>query len=252
MSDNIETIIDSGKRYYDMMGSDKHGRYRSWQHCYGIFSKLKNKDLSAEDLDYLSLHLSFYLASWGMYRGSCFILQCDYTVHITAIQELMKDDYIKLWGITCDDLRHTENLDLLFSLSDKLKEIYRDIRITANKSIGKPLPSVGISDILITKILMGTMGCVPAYDRFFCEAVKHCKVASTSFSKKSIKELRQFYLDHNEIFEKLRIEMSKGMIDYPQMKVIDMCFWQIGYEEDAASSDISPKGDLSLKITSQL
>lgn len=237
MSDSLQTIIESGMRYYHMVRSDEHGRYQSWQHCYGNFSKLKNKDLSAEEIDYLSLHLSFYLASWGMYRGSSFLLQRDYTVHIPAIQELMKPQYRQLWGIACDALMLPENLDALFSLSDKLKKLYNDIRIAANLSIGKPSPSMGISDVLITKILMGTMGCVPAYDRFFCAAVKHCNVSSELFSKNSIKKLSLFYLEHNDIFEKCRTEMSKGWIDYPQMKVIDMCFWQTGYDEDTAGAD---------------
>ncbi len=236
MPDEMQMIIESGMRYYDMVRSDMHGRYQSWEHCYGVFSKYKDKELSEDDLDYLSLHLSFYLASWGMYRGSSFLLQRDYTVHISAIQELMKPQYRQLWGIKCDALAQQENLTTLFALSDELKKIYSEIRITANLSINKPAPSVGISDVLITKILMGTMGCVPAYDRFFCSAVNHCKASSALFSKQSIKKLCLFYAEHSALFEKCRKEMSRGWIDYPQMKVIDMCFWQIGYDEDIANA----------------
>lgn len=236
LPNEMQTIIESGMRYYDMVRSDIHGRYQSWEHCYGIFSKLKDKKLSKDDFDYLSLHLSFYLASWGMYRGSSFLLQRDYTVHIPAIQELMKSQYRQLWGIKCSALEQAENLTTLFTLSEALKTIYNEIRIAANQSINKPAPSVGISDVLITKILMGTMGCVPAYDRFFCSAVKHCKASSALFSKQSIKKLCLFYEQHREIFEKCRAEMSQGWIDYPQMKVIDMCFWQIGYDEDIAAA----------------
>ncbi len=235
MLNDLQTIIEGGMRYYDMVHTDIHGRYHSWEHCYGVFSKYKDKELTAEDLDYLSLHLSFYLASWGMYRGSSFLLQRDYTVHIPAIQELMKPQYRQLWGIKCITLTQTGNLTTLFMLSEKLKELYSEIRIAANLSINKPAPSVGISDVLITKILMGTMGCVPAYDRFFCSAVKHCKASSALFSKQSIKKLCLFYEEHSDVFEKCRSEMSRGWIDYPQMKVIDMCFWQIGYDEDIAN-----------------
>ncbi|HML19886.1 MAG TPA: hypothetical protein PKD74_04890 [Candidatus Dependentiae bacterium] len=234
MLNDMQHIIVSGLRYYNMIRADEHGRYRSWEHCYGVFSKYRAKELTSAELDYLSLHLSFYLASWGMYRGSSFLLQRDYTVHIPAIQELMKPQYLALWDVKCNVLIRQENLDSLFVLSEKLKMIYSSMRVTANLSIDKPAPCVGISDVLITKILMGTMGCVPAYDRFFCSAVKRCKVSSALYNIHSIQKLCAFYAMNEETFEKCRTVMSQGRIDYPQMKVIDMCFWQIGYEDEFA------------------
>lgn len=47
---------------------NKYHRYRSWDICYNAFN-------SKVETDNLSLHLAFYLASWGMYRGS---LKCTY------------------------------------------------------------------------------------------------------------------------------------------------------------------------------
>lgn len=42
------------------------------------------------NLDYLSLQLAFYLASWGMYRGSSFLLQKYYRVHIHVERDFMQ------------------------------------------------------------------------------------------------------------------------------------------------------------------
>ena len=71
----------------------------------------------------MSLQLAFYLASWGMYRGSLFLLQKDYKVHIPVVKE---------------------------------QELKNQLSFT-----------------LITKILMGTLGCVPAYDRYFIAGIKN-------------------------------------------------------------------------------
>ncbi|VEJ05791.1 Uncharacterised protein [Campylobacter lari] len=38
--------------------------------------------------------LSFYLASWGMYRGSSFLLRYDYKIYKTILEELLAID---LW-----------------------------------------------------------------------------------------------------------------------------------------------------------
>lgn len=72
------------------------------EHCNNVFNEKhvelmeKRKschDLSDEDYDYLALHLSFYLASWGMYRGSSMLLSTDYKIHIPIVKELMKEEY---------------------------------------------------------------------------------------------------------------------------------------------------------------
>lgn len=38
---------------------------------------------------------------------------------------------------------------------------------------------------LITKILMGTLGCVPVYDRYFIDGIKDQKVTTGNYNPKS-------------------------------------------------------------------
>lgn len=43
------------------------------------------------------LQLGFYLAGWGMYRGSTFLLQHAYTVHLGAVDCLASPRFARLW-----------------------------------------------------------------------------------------------------------------------------------------------------------
>ena len=90
--------------------------------------------------------------------------------------------------------------------------------------------------MLITKILMGTLGCVPAYDRFFVDGIKKHKVTTQEYSRKSVRKLAEFYEAHNDRLEEARRGMRTEDLVYPQMKLLDMGFWQIGFERDAAGA----------------
>ncbi|QGS10183.1 hypothetical protein FOC40_01340 [Schaalia odontolytica] len=87
-----------------------------------------------------------------------------------------------------------------------------------------------MSPVLITKILMGTLGCVPAYDRFFQDGVAKYKVTTQEYSPESVLRLVDFYEAHNDRLEEVRRGMKRDDLIYPQMKVLDMGFWQIGFE----------------------
>ena len=93
-----------------------------------------------------------------------------------------------------------------------------------------------VSPVLITKILMGTLGCVPAYDRFFQDGVATYKVTTQEYSLESVRKLAKFYEAHNDRLEEARRGMQTDDLIYPQMKLLDMGFWQVGFEKDAGSA----------------
>lgn len=223
MSD-IDKILDSAKLYYKYKNV-KHGRYRSWEHCYKHFKEAREKkDRNNPDvIDYLSLHLAFYLASWGMYRGSSFLLRRDYKIHEQAVKEILKKEYDVLLGIKCCELE--KNLDLLNKLYRELEKYYCSVR---NGIQGKKVRD-SVSSTLLTKILMGTLGCVPAYDRFFISGVKNQGVTTGNYNDQSLRKLAKFYEDNHVILEQVRKGMMiENCIEYPQMKLLDMAFWQVG------------------------
>ena len=80
MADTVDLIIKSATTFYNQLKADQNGRYRSWEHCYKCFHDARND--SNADYDYLSLQLAFYLASWGMYRGSSFLLESNKNIHL--------------------------------------------------------------------------------------------------------------------------------------------------------------------------
>ena len=94
------------------------------------------------------------------------------------------------------------------------------------------IPKQSVSMTLITKILMGTLGCVPAYDRYFIAGIKKYHVASGGFSIKSVLQISEFYIKNLKDFEKSRRKMTVENLEYPQMKLLDMCFWQVGFDLD--------------------
>ena len=228
MSD-IKEIINQGLKFYNILREDENGRYRSWEYCYKIFHDAHTSNNVDDDfIDYLCLHLSFYLASWGMYRGSSFLLQRDYKVHKPVIKILLEDKYNSLWGVEINQYKNIENQEKLKDLVSRIKEAYNEIRLRVKESV----PKNELSDTLVTKVLMGTLGCVPAYDRYFVSGVRNEKAASGNFNIKSILELVDFYNEYYEEFENARSQMTVNGMEYPQMKILDSCFWQVGFDLD--------------------
>ena len=216
-------FVNSVKEFYGGMKKEKNGRYKSWEHCYIHFMNARKEQ--SPNLDYLSLHLAFYLASWVMYRGSSFLIQKDYLVHIKAVEEILRPKYNQLAGIECKDYLECKNLDLLKQLNEELINIYNPVRL----SVKNDKPKNNLSSTLITKILMGTLGCVPAYDRYFISGVKNTGGSSGIYGLRSIKKLAKFYENNRVQFESVRKEMKVNDLTYPQMKILDMGFWQIGF-----------------------
>ena len=223
--DAIDELIDAAQTFYDDARTNANGRSRSWEHCYRVFRDARTDP--SPDYDYLSLHLAFYLASWGMYRGSSFLLQKDYKVLSPIVEEVLKPEYDCLFGLACTDLREPEVQVMLTKLYDYIADYFRPIR---DEVAGCEVAS-SVSPVLVTKILMGTLGCVPAYDRFFQDGVATYKVTMQEYSLKSILRLVDFYEEHNDRLEEARRGFEGDGLIYPQMKLLGMGFWQIGFEK---------------------
>ena len=198
---------------YIQKNNQKTQRYNSWNHCYKAFGDLSKSD------DELALHLGFYLASWGMYRGSSQLLQKDYTVHLNMVEVIRAFQDLRC---TAESEVSIKNLDRVIALIQATKEVYRCIGVTATNT-------------LVTKIILGTLGCLPAYDRFFIAGLKQCKEPFTTLSKSSLTKLLSYVKEHKQKLENIKLE--KNLEGYPLMKLVDIYFWQIGYEESNFNKD---------------
>lgn len=86
--------------------------------------------------------------------------------------------------------------------------------------------------MLITKILKGTHGCVPTYDRYFVAGLKSQKIESGTYNIKSILQLVDFYEKNIEQLDSVQKNFIVADMLYPQIKILDMGFWQIGFDLD--------------------
>ena len=223
----IDELINGAKTFYEDARRDENGRSRSWEHCYRVFRDARTDP--SPDFDYLSLHLAFYLASWGMYRGSSFLLQKDYKVLVPIVEEVLKSEYDCLFGLACTDVRNDDIRAQLMKLYDDIAEHFWPIR---NEVAGRVVGSQ-VSQVLITKILLGTLGCVPAYDTFFGIGAEYLGLEEKNYNEDSLLELADIYEAHNDRLEDARRGMQTEDLAYPQMKLLDMGFWQVGFERDA-------------------
>lgn len=220
----LAEAIQAGYECYDSMKDDLHHRYLSWEYCHEAFRLNRRPQIDAT-IDYLCLHLAWYLASWGMLRNS-FLMQKDYKIHADVVRLIYQPEWDDLWDLSPEKLSQEYYADRIMKLSESITEAY--------VASGAGIPT----DTLLTKILLGTVGCVPAYDRYFKKALADTGAAPQVFSAKSIRTLGNLYLDHEDEFEKLRKHCG-SRIEYPAAKILDMCFFEYGFQRDASSQEDS-------------
>lgn len=206
---NIKIFLDgSGKN----KGRKPDERYSSFDYCYNYFQSFREKGktndiASSENLQTSCLQLGFYLASWGMLRGSSFLLEKSvkfYEPLIRYIAQIKKE----IWDIDV----HTytdENIALLIECRNDIKKV------------------LGIendpTDTLVTKIMLGVFSNTPAFDTYVKAAF-----SLYYFNKSALKKLFDFYVEHKIEIDKHKIytfDFNKGNETnrkYKKAKLIDM------------------------------
>ncbi len=189
-------------------------RYASFDYCFNYFKSFHENGkveeiASQENLQMSCLQLGFYLASWGMLRGSTFLLQKSVKHFEALIKEVASMD-TSLWEIDVD-LYSSENIDIILTTKNRIR-----------KQLGDK--SEYASDTLISKIMLGVFGNVPAFDQNFCTGFGMNK----SLIKNNLLALRDYYKDYrNEINGQIirTIDFETGKETnrfYTKAKIIDM------------------------------
>ena len=188
-------------------------RYASFDFCYNYFysfyKRNKLNELADEkNLQMSCLQLGFYLASWGMMRGSSFLLEKsvkNYKNLIVAISKMNP----KLWEIDVDKYSE-DNIRLILNCKQQIIDV-----------LGKENKP---SDTLVTKIMLGVFANIPAYDQYFRKSLK-----LHALNKKSLLKIKKFYEKNKETFDSFKIHTFDFLtsketdITYPNAKLIDMC-----------------------------
>ena len=102
-------------------------------------------------------------------------------------------------------------------------------------------PFGAATDTLASKAILGMLACLPACDRFFIDGFKQSGRQYSYLNGRFVERILQFCTDCGTELrsEQARIEAAGGM-HYPLMKLADMYFWQIGYEEAARKAGREP------------
>ena len=183
----------------------------------------------SKQLEIQVLELAFYLASWGMYRGSSGLLQKNHLIHKGAVDIVFSKTNQKLKCKQTTEIKR-ENIKATLAVKDELAKHYSSIFFT--KGADKPKP-ISPTDTLLSKIMLGTLGCVPAYDRYFIDGLKEMEMKHSGFNEASLNELFNFIDDNKkEIDQAQKLIKTKTQRHYPLMKILDMYFWQIGYDKE--------------------
>lgn len=203
--------------FLSQIENDENHRFTSWENCFKTFQETEDREL-------LALHLAFYLASWGMYRGSSGLLQKNHKIHNKAVDIIL--DYKHL---QCSHLNEVakSNINDIINLVTDLEKHYDSIQFQRNTRKLLINPTI----TLTTKIIMGTLGCLPAMDRYFIKGVKEKGFNFNTLSLHSLEDLFDYVEinDSKEIINNQTFIKSKRDIYYPKMKIVDMYFWQTGY-----------------------
>jgi hypothetical protein len=161
-----------------------------------------------------------------MYRGSSFLLQRDYTVHKQAIEALCSERFGALWEHEIGSNPTDEGFsELILQAADAVRSSYK--------------PFGNASDTLVTKILLGTLACLPACDRFFRDGFKRSGQQYSCLNAPFVKRIIRFCTNSMDELrsEQRRIAAVNG-VEYPLMKLADMYFWQIGFEAAGKPAEV--------------
>lgn len=190
-------------------------RYASFDYCYNHFQSARERgELEAladgEGLTTACLQLGFYLASWGMMRGSSQLLQRSIRELIPVIRTIVAEPPAT-WALSVRDIDNYSREAL--ALHRRIKSAF----------------TFDASDILITKTILGVFGSVPAFDRYFCAGF-----GCSTMSRKSLHRVAQFYEANQATIDAINVATldvvsgSSTARRYPAGKIVDMVFFVEG------------------------
>ncbi len=198
-------------------GRSPDERYASFDFCYTYFYTFYKENrlhelANEQNIEMSCLQLGFYLASWGMLRGSSFLLEKSVRSYANLIRTISSINP-ELWRIDVDGYTE-ENISRL---------------LDCKQQITTALGRTQATDTLTTKIMLGVFANVPAFDQYFRKSMK-----VHTFNRNSLLKIKTFYEEHKSLFDSFNIQafmFSSGEatdIVYTKAKLIDMCGFMAG------------------------
>ena len=191
-------------------------RNASFDYCFNHFQSFREQDRTNElvsrgCIEKSCLQLGFYLASWGMLRGSSFLLRRSVKVYEPVIEAVAAADPA-LWDVDAHCYTPA-NIQLILDFRQQLIQAFG--------------PANRPSDILVTKTMLGVFGNVPAFDSFFNRGFH-----VSGSGKRALEKVARFYHTHKSVIDGQQrpstIDFVTGQRTsrlYTRAKLIDMIFW---------------------------
>lgn len=202
----------------------RYPRSQSYDHCFNYFADTAD---ATDDMEKSCAVLGFYLASWGMYRGSSYLLKETNAAHLAPVVEYIAGSRSALRHIDVD--RYTDD-NITATLN-----AYRHIR----KAIFGDGRQRHIT--LVTKIMVAVFGCVPAFDSSFLRGFRTIlkggeSVSPDTLNERSLARVADFYqanqLDIDTLHDESRTVAFKGSTvtahKLTKAKIVDMYCFQLG------------------------
>lgn len=215
---SVKTFRKAIKVYCNDRSPDH--RYASFDFCYQYFQSLgpqkKHTIADAAHMEESCLQLSFYLASWGMFRGSSRLLKQSSRYFRPLVKWVSVCDDA-LWGIDVDSYTD-DNINCLIDAASEITE-----RLGPDN---KP------SATLVSKILLGIFGNTPAFDTY----VKR-SLGVNSFNRKNLERIAEFYQDNRNVIDAVQLKCYRFKTGnetgraYTKAKIIDMYGFITGQEK---------------------
>lgn len=220
-SNFVYVAVATIRRWYEV----PDGRVSSWAQCFKGFGPLNSE---ADEI--LALRLAFYLASYGMYRGSSFLLKRNHQIFRELCLDI-QSNYMTLRCISVEKLNiYQKDIKSLYDLIDKrlrCTEIYENCndttKISYNNSNNKELRP---TNALITKIMFGALACIPAFDHFVSIGSRSSGYHTSSLRLINFIEFIS-QLANKKQLDEVRRELGGDWL--PDMFIIDAYLWQRGY-----------------------
>jgi len=201
-------------------------RASSFDYCFNYFQAFRSRGeieaLAAPvHLEASCLQLGYYLASWGMLRGSTLLHTKSYRYFEPVVEAIAAEPETS-WTTDADSYSDA-GITALLATRDRLATA-----LTPNPPAGgRPRTA---TNTLVTKVILGVFGSVPAFDTFFVRGLRAETGRGFSFGRQALAEIGRFYQRNSAMIDATAVYTLDAMTGQPtartytKAKIIDMVF----------------------------
>ncbi len=227
MDSNYKLKLDDFFKFRQNEELFNNSREKAYEDCRIAYIKACEGKCEKEDL---AKAIHYFLLSWGMGRN-CKILNTYYPAFLCLADELIsegkKDGNLKK-GVLCKEKVMKLGESVKNALKEEIVPIFESNQDVEGESAERGLKIVensfgSISDVFASKILLGTTGCIIAYDDHVTKRLKY-----KTFNDKSVEDVMRIISENKEELEHFCGEINNlvGRENvYTPMRALDICLW---------------------------